>query len=109
MTSSKETIRPLNHLAFILDGNRRWAKDRGLSVQMGHKNGAQKVLDIAKWCIEYDIKYLTVYAFSIENFNRAKDELDYLYKYIEIYLKKELHKLAKDGIKVNILGDIFIV
>ena len=74
-TMSEQT---LNHLGIILDGNRRWAKEKGLPSFAGHKEGVEAVKRTLDACIKYEIKYLTVYAFSTENWKRAEDEVGYL-------------------------------
>jgi undecaprenyl diphosphate synthase len=95
------------HLAVILDGNRRWAKKKGYSKEKGHKIGAEKVDKIIDWCIELGIRQLTLYSFSVENFDRDIDEVDYL-----IGLFREMFKkISKDknidakGVKVSIIGN----
>ena len=78
-----------NHLAIIMDGNARWAKSRGLPIQIGHKNGAKNLKKIAENCIDLGVKILSVYAFSTENWDRPKQEVDYLLKLLEDYLDQE--------------------
>src|SRR5438046_10289725 len=78
------------HVAIIMDGNGRWAKQRGLPRIEGHRNGAESVRAVVKAAGESGIKYLTLYAFSVENWNRPKEEVDTLMKYLARYLKHEL-------------------
>jgi len=75
------------HVAIIMDGNGRWAKQRGLPRVEGHRNGVESVRATVRACGEIGIKYLTLYAFSVENWNRPKDEVDTLMKYLARFLK----------------------
>ena len=97
--------KPINHLAFIMDGNGRWAKARGLERHFGHKKACQIILDIVRNCKEYDIKVVSLYAFSTENWKRPQDEIDHLFDYLKEFFKSELKNLLKEGIKVMISGD----
>jgi len=94
----------LNHLAIILDGNRRWARKRGLSTLEGHKRGYDNVKKVGKWCLEKKIGILTVYAFSTENWNRSKHEVSYLMKLLKRALTKDLEEFHKMGFQLRILG-----
>ena len=94
----------LVHLAIIMDGNRRWAKNNGLASLVGHRKGYEKMKEVADWCIEAGIKVLTVYAFSTENWNRSEHEVKYLMDLFRLVLKNDLEKLAKQGIRVNVIG-----
>ena len=94
------------HIAIIMDGNRRWAKEKGIATKEGHKAGADNLENIAKFCNKIGVKYLTVYAFSTENWKRSKDEVSALMLLIKNYLKKFSKDANKDNIKINILGDI---
>ena len=76
------------NIAMIMDGNRRWAKKRGLPTQLGHSEGAKTMQNIAEYCEKIGVKYMTVYAFSTENWKRTKDEVDYLMKLLEKYIKE---------------------
>ncbi|RKD34469.1 isoprenyl transferase [Thermohalobacter berrensis] len=95
-----------NHIAIIMDGNGRWAKKRFLPRTAGHREGVKRVREIVKACGDLGIKYLTLYAFSTENWKRPKDEIDSLMKLLVEYLKKELNTLHKNNVKINILGDL---
>ena len=75
------------HIAIIMDGNRRWAKQRGLSTREGHMAGARALENISKFCNEIGIKYLTVYAFSTENWKRSKQEVSALMAILKLHLK----------------------
>lgn len=94
------------HIAIIMDGNGRWAKKRSLPRNFGHKEGVERVIDIVEASHQLGIKYLTLYAFSIENWNRPKDEVFGLMKLLVFYIEKELEKLNKNNVKIQILGDI---
>lgn len=94
----------LKHLAIILDGNRRWAKGKGLPTFMGHKSGYERIKDICKWCVKRDIKVLTVYAFSTENWNRSKKEVKYLMTLLNKTFSEDTEEFNKLGLKVNVIG-----
>ena len=94
----------LKHLAIIMDGNRRWAKENGASVKDGHKAGAEKLSNFVKWCIEFNIKYLTVYAFSTENWKRDKEEVDDIMSLLNNYLSAKKDEFYKSGVKVKMIG-----
>lgn len=94
------------HIAIIMDGNGRWAKKRGLPRAAGHKAGAETLVEIAKTCSELGVKFLTVYAFSTENWSRPKSEVDYLMDLFSEYLQKFSNDEKNKDIKLVILGDI---
>ena len=94
------------HIAMIMDGNRRWAKVRGLETRDGHKAGADNLENIAKFCNKIGIKYLTVYAFSTENWKRSKEEISGLMAILKVYINSFLKEADKHNIKLRILGDI---
>lgn len=104
MAKSKEI--KLKHVAFIMDGNGRWAKRRGLPRHLGHKAGCDRIIDIYEECLAQDIKVMSLYAFSTENWNRPKDEINHLFNYLDIFFKKEIKRIIKDGSRVIISGDI---
>ena len=93
------------HIGIIMDGNGRWAKKRGLPRSIGHKKGAATFRSITKYCSKIGIKYLTVYAFSTENWRRPKEEVDYLMKLFDSYLREALEDFKEENIKVIFLGD----
>lgn len=99
-----EKVININHLAVIMDGNRRWAKKNGASVKDGHKAGAEKLSEFVKWCIEFNIKYLTVYAFSTENWKRDKEEVDDIMSLLNRYLSMKKDEFYDSGIKVKMIG-----
>lgn len=94
------------HIAIIMDGNRRWAKERGLATQFGHKAGAETLEKIAVYANELGVKYLTVYAFSTENWKRTEEEIGALMLLLENYLDKFLNKESLRNIRIRVLGDV---
>ena len=92
------------HIAVIMDGNGRWAKKRGLPRAMGHRAGMKSVKEVIKSCSELGIRYLTLYAFSSENWKRPKEEVETLMRFLKEYLDKELPSFIKNGIKLNFIG-----
>lgn len=95
-----------NHIAIIMDGNGRWAKERGLNRTAGHEEGAKTVRKITSYCSDIGVKYLTLYAFSTENWERPKLEVEFLMKLLDRYLKKELSVYLENNIKFKAIGDI---
>jgi undecaprenyl diphosphate synthase len=95
------------HIAVIMDGNGRWARQRHLPRIEGHRAGAESARVIIRTAGELDIKYLTLYAFSVENWNRPKDEVDALMKYLVHYLKTETPELNKNNVKLEVIGQIY--
>jgi len=94
------------HIAIIMDGNRRWAKERGLQTKDGHKAGAEALENISKYASEIGIKYLTVYAFSTENWKRSKEEISALMALLKVYVNSFLREKNKQNIRIKLLGDI---
>ena len=94
------------HVAIILDGNGRWAKSKGMPRNYGHAQGSKNVERICEEAYRMGVKYLTVYAFSTENWNRPKDEVDALMKLLRNYMKTCLKTAAKNDMKVRVIGDI---
>ena len=101
----EEKIMP-KHIAIIMDGNRRWAKERGLDPKLGHKEGADNLKRIAKYANKIGIQYLTVYAFSTENWKRTKEEVGALMVLLQKYVEDFLNDTSKNNIRIKILGDI---
>lgn len=99
-------MRVPNHIAIILDGNGRWAKKRGMSRSFGHVKGCENLEDICEVAKELGVKYLTVYAFSTENWKRSKEEVDGLMKLFRNYLKKCIKISQKNNMRVKVIGDI---
>ncbi len=96
----------LLHVAFIMDGNGRWAKARHLPRHLGHKEGCERIIDIYEECLALGIKVMSLYAFSTENWNRPKGEINHLFRYLDIFFKREIDRMVKDGCSVVISGDI---
>jgi len=92
------------HLAIIMDGNGRWAERRGLPRSAGHREGAKTVRKIIASCLDFNIPILTIFAFSIENWKRPKNEITFLIKLFERVLSKEKANLVKNNIKINFIG-----
>lgn len=95
-----------NHIAVIMDGNGRWAQKKGAARIFGHRNAIQAVTDVTEACGELGIKYLTLYAFSTENWGRPKDEVDGLMELLVKTLKKEIGNLMENRVRLSTIGDI---
>jgi undecaprenyl diphosphate synthase len=95
------------HVAIIMDGNGRWAKKRQLPRVEGHRHGAESVRAVVRTAGEIGIKYLTLYAFSTENWNRPKDEVDALMNYLARYLKNEVGELQKYNVRLDVIGQTY--
>jgi len=96
----------LKHIAVIMDGNRRWAKEKGFPSAVGHKKGVDALKKTVYACDDYGIKYLTVYAFSTENWNRKPEEVDFLMNLLGNTIKNELKELNDNGVVISFLGDL---
>ena len=96
----------IKHIAIIMDGNRRWAKSHNLDTKLGHKNGAEVLETISRYCNKIGLEYLTVYAFSTENWKRTKEEVGAIMLILQMYLDRFLKTADLDNIKLRILGDI---
>lgn len=99
----------LTHIAFIMDGNRRWAKKKGLPIAAGHKKGAETLIEIAKAAKKLGVKYMTVYAFSTENWQREKNEVDALMKLLRYYLDTGFKELQENDVKVKFIGERYML
>ena len=93
------------HIAIIMDGNRRWAKERGLPVGLGHKEGAKTLEKIVRYANKIGLEYITVYAFSTENWKRPQEEVDALMSLFKSYLNEALEDFKDDSIVVKFIGD----
>lgn len=93
-----------NHIVLFPDGNRRWARGKGLHTLEGHKQGYNNLLDFSEWCKNRGVKVLTAFGFSTENWNRSKEEVDYLMKLLENCLVDNMDKFQKDNVCVRVIG-----
>ena len=96
----------LKHIAIIMDGNRRWAKQKNLPSAFGHKKGVDSLKNIMRACDDFGIKYLTVYAFSTENWNRKQEEVDFLMDLLGQTIKNELKEMHENGVVISFIGDL---
>lgn len=92
------------HIAIIMDGNGRWAKERGLPRSFGHRRGINRIRDIIRYAKKYGVKILTFFAFSTENWLRPKKEVSFLFSHMEIFLKKYQREIIRQGVQVNFIG-----
>lgn len=96
----------LNHVAIIMDGNGRWAKKRNMPRTYGHKEGMNRVIENVRYASDRGIKFLTLFAFSKENWKRPKEEVSFLMKLIIIYLNSQIDELDKNNVKIVVSGDL---
>ena len=94
-----------NHVGIIMDGNGRWAKKRKMPRTFGHREGTQRVIEIVEAAYKINIKSLTLYAFSTENWKRPDEEISKLMDLLAYYIKNQLEKIKKNNIRINVLGD----
>src|ERR1051326_8167401 len=106
LSAQARSILP-THVAIIMDGNGRWAKQRSLPRIEGHRHGAESVRAVVRAAGEIGIKYLTLYAFSVENWSRPKEEVDTLMKYLDCYLRNEVGELQKNNVRLEVIGQIY--
>lgn len=104
-----DTTRLPRHIAIVMDGNGRWAKKRGLPRKLGHKAGAETFRKIATYCKEIGVQYLTVYAFSTENWKRPAEEIEAIMNLLEQYLIEAIAKMEKDRVKMEFFGDLSVL
>jgi undecaprenyl diphosphate synthase len=95
----------LRHLAIIMDGNRRWARARGMPPVFGHQRGAEAVRRTVEGCRRWEIQYLTLFAFSSENWKRPASEVNELMNLLRFYLRREINELARSGVRLSFLGE----
>ncbi len=101
-----DSIKLPQHIAIIMDGNGRWAKQKGKLRVFGHQNGVKAVREALEGCVKANIKFLTLYAFSTENWNRPKLEVMALMELLVTSLKKEIKTFQENGVRLNVIGDI---
>jgi len=106
MTAGERDDRVPRHIAIILDGNGRWAKKRGLPRTAGHAAGAETFRKIAYYCRDIGVDYLTVYAFSTENWKRPEGEVKTIMRLLDKYLREAIDTMERDGMKMRIFGDV---
>jgi len=97
-------MNPINHVAIIMDGNGRWGLRKKKSRNLGHKAGLKTIEKIIKETVKKKIKFLTLYAFSTENWKRPKKEVNFLFNLLEVFLKKKTNELNKNGIRFKMIG-----
>ena len=97
------------HIAIIMDGNGRWAQKRRLPRIEGHRRGATSLKEAVKACREFGVKYLTVYAFSTENWKRPKEEVSFLMRLLSLTIDREIDELDRNNVKVRFLGRISLL
>ena len=95
----------LQHIAIIMDGNRRWAKEHNLPSAFGHKKGVDSLKTAMRACDDFGVKYLTVYAFSTENWNRSSEEVAFLMDLLAVTLQNELKEMNENNVVINFIGD----
>nr|WP_281256693.1 polyprenyl diphosphate synthase [Tabrizicola aquatica] len=103
--ASEAGLRPVNHLAIIMDGNGRWATNRGWPRLVGHRRGAERVREIVKAAPDLGIKWLTLYAFSTENWKRSTEEVLGLMAIFARYIEREAERLSKAGVRMRFIGE----
>ena len=103
----KKELAPLpKHVAFIMDGNGRWAKKRLMPRSYGHKMAVENVTEVVEYCFSKGIKYISLFAFSTENWNRSKEEIDALFDLLRKYFTVKIKQLLKEGVRLTVMGDL---
>jgi undecaprenyl diphosphate synthase len=103
--ATEPVLRPVTHLAIIMDGNGRWATNRGWPRLVGHRKGAERVREIVRACPDLGVKYLTLYAFSTENWKRSTEEVLGLMAIFARYIEREADRLAQAGVRMRFIGE----
>lgn len=99
-------FKPITHIAFIMDGNGRWAKKRLMPRSYGHHEGVKRIKETLYLCLDYNIKVMTLFCFSTENWKREKSEIDYLFSLFDEFFQKDIVELNEKGCKVCVMGDV---
>lgn len=94
------------HVAIIMDGNGRWAKSKGKTRTTGHREGMKRIISTVRTCSDIGIKYLTLYAFSVENWKRPRTEIDFLFSLLVEFLRREIEELHRNNVKLTVIGEI---
>ncbi len=105
MEQEQATTKGVTHLAVIMDGNGRWARDRGRRREFGHRKGAENLRQLCVLCRERQIRYVTVYAFSTENWRRPKGEVNSLMRLFSHYFRKYANEMEEEGIRLRFMGE----
>ena len=100
-------MNPIKHVAIIMDGNGRWGTKHKNSRNSGHRAGLNTVEKVIEGCVEENVKYLTLYTFSTENWKRPKSEINFLFDLLEKFLKTKINKLIEKRIKLNFIGELY--
>jgi len=103
---NKINYKPINHIAFIMDGNGRWAKKRFMPRSYGHREGVKRIRETLQLCLDYNIKVMTLFCFSTENWKRDQKEIDYLFSLFDEFFQKDIVELNKKGCKVLVMGTL---
>ncbi len=107
MTNDFKLTKKLDHIAFIMDGNGRWAKQRFLPRSLGHKAGVKRIKEIVDECFfTYDIKVVSLYCFSSENWNRPDQEIDYLFNLLKLFFKDNIDEFKQKGVRILVSGNL---
>jgi undecaprenyl diphosphate synthase len=99
-----DTTKIPHHLGVIMDGNGRWATNRGLTRSQGHREGVNRIEDLVRYGLKYQIKEISLYTFSTENWSRPKTEVNYLFRLIKLFFKKNAQQLKKDDVRIRVIG-----
>ncbi|MEM9227321.1 MAG: polyprenyl diphosphate synthase, partial [Verrucomicrobiota bacterium] len=103
-SSAAQAHPPLQHVAIIMDGNGRWARERGLPRIEGHRRGVENVREVLKIARELDIKYITLFAFSVENWQRPPEEISALMSLLDFFLERNTRELVKNKVRLRVIG-----
>ena len=103
---TEEVLNPPRHVAIIMDGNGRWAKQRGLPRAAGHQQGTENLRNLLKSAVEFGVEILTIYAFSTENWNRPRREVQLLMRILETVIERELRELNENGVQIRHIGEL---